>query len=221
MAAVEKIERPQYGGFWRENLPEWRSQVVLQDSVGLDLKQTFLWSVFVQHYKAQNNYPEDSTFQNNCYNLASTGKLAVFSVCIASLCRAKQTVISFFLRDDFVDKSGLYEKKRFFCASVTNILLLDSALIFKNKWGSRQTFVVFFLIALLFTVASKDNYILGYCSIIIFSLEHIVSVAFLLSQGLLPLRKSIKSSSVLQTHIWSEIEVVFHTATNTQILKCF
>lgn len=76
MAAVEKIERMQYGGFWRENLP------VLQDSVGLDLKQTLLWRVFVQHYKEQNNYPEDSTFQNNCYNLASTGKLAVCLYCL-------------------------------------------------------------------------------------------------------------------------------------------
>lgn len=90
----------------------------------------------MQHYKEQNNYPEDSTFQNNCYNLASTGKLAVFSVCIVSIkthCGAKQTVISFFLRDDFVDKCGLYKKEGFFCASLTNVLLFDSELIFKNK----------------------------------------------------------------------------------------
>lgn len=90
----------------------------------------------MQHYKEQNNYPKDSTFQNNCYNLASTSKLAVFSVCIVSVkthCRAKQTVISFFLRDDFVDKCGLYKKQGFFCAYITNILLFNSALIFKNK----------------------------------------------------------------------------------------
>lgn len=154
----------------------------------------------MQHYKEQNNYPEDSTFQNNCYNLASTGKLAVFSVAVVSIkthCREKQTVISFFLRDDFVDKCGLYKKEGFFCASITNILIFDSALIFKNKRGSRQTF---FLIALPFTVASKDNCMFGYCSIIIFLLEHVVSLAFLSSWDLLPLKESIKSSSVLQNH---------------------
>lgn len=59
----------------------------------------------------------------------------------------------------------------------------------------------FFLIALPFSVARKDNCMFGYCSKIIFSLEHVVSLAFLSSQDMLPIKESIKSSSILQNHI--------------------
>lgn len=54
----------------------------------------------------------------------------------------------------------------------------------------------FFLIALPFIVASKDNCRFGYRCIIIFLLEHVVSLAFLSSQDLLPLKESIKRAAV-------------------------